>query len=475
MTKIPKGEDLLRAWEDARSEGITRRKFAASLGISEKSLDNRLYKAKRRRRKKKQQTEEQPEETVTDTLDGNYRTITYQGVRHHCVEDLLEYLKVDLTEWRIDDRYEVGSWEMGRRAEQKNIRWEKGHIVEGFAEDSGKLYIDTLHRFKVPLVRINPKPLRPIVKPVRIEIPPVKTEHKSLGHWVAGLLIPDIQIGYRRNFRTGELEPFHDRAAMDIVLQVLTEYEFEQITLVGDYGDFTEWTDKFVKEPEFYQTAQPMVIEGNWFLAQIRARQPEATIQFIEGNHDYRIRRQMLDHLKAACGLKPSAELELEEPLSVQRLFGLDSLDIEYIGDYPNGEAWFGENFKAIHGSNFSSNPGGTVAKAIRDATVTTAFGHGHRLEMATKTADNMHGRRRYITAAMVGCLCHIDYRVPGHKRGQDWQQGFGVVHLHAQTCPRLELIPILDGHAVFMGREYYGHDYTDQLNADVKEKGWKF
>jgi hypothetical protein len=85
-----------------------------------------------------------------------------------------------------------------------------------------------------------------------------------------------------------------------------------------------------------------------------------------------------------------------------------------------------------------------------------------------------MNDRRRYITSAMVGCLCHIDYRVPGHKRGQDWQQGFGVVHLTGSS-PRVELIPILDGQAVFMGREFIGNDYTDRLNEDVKEKGWKF
>lgn len=469
MAKIPKGEALTQAWEDAKANGMTRKQFAAALGISAKSLDNRLHRAKKQTPK-----QETLEEEIADVLDGNYRTITYQGVRHRSIDDLLKYVGVDLAEWRVADHCEVGSWEMGRRAEEKDITWHGDGTQSGYVKDSGKLYIDTLHRFKVPLVRINPIPITPIVTPVRITVAlPEYIEERPIATGM-NLNIPDIQMGYRRDFRTGALTPFHDRRAIDIVLQVLADFEFEQVTLFGDFGDFTEFTDKFVREPEFYQTAQPMVIEGNWLLSRIRALQPDARIVFIDGNHEARLRRQMMEHIKAAYGLRPATELHLEEPLGIDRLFGLSELGIELVDDYPNGEAWYGNAAKSIHGNKFSSAAGGTVSNVIKDAQVTVTFGHGHKIEMANKTVEDANGNRRYITAAMLGCLCHIDYRVPGHQRGQSWQQGFGVIHRH-KNSPRVEAVPIVDGEAIWMGRHYVGSDYVGQLNEDVEETGWRF
>ena len=464
MSKIPKGEKLLTAWKEAKGQGATRKQFADELGITAKSLDNRLYRAKHKSK---------PKKYINDKVDGNYRTITAQ-VRHRSVDDLLKHLNVDLTEWRIDDRYEVGSWEMGRRAEDKKLVWAGGKIDYGYANDYGDLFINTLHRFKVPLVRINPIPITPVVSPVRITVNAVLDEHeRNYGPGMC-LQIPDIQMGYRRNFRTGDLTPFHDRRAIGVVLQVMHDYEFEQINILGDFADFTEWTDRFVREPEFYQTTQPMVIEGHWLLTQIRALQPNARIVFIAGNHEDRIERQMMEHMRAAYKLKPATELHLDEPLGIDRLFGLTELDIELVGDYPNGQCWYGENSKSIHGNRFSSKAGGTVSSVIQNMLITTTFGHGHKIEMATKTIEDAHGNRRYVTAAMLGCLCHIDYRVPGHKRGQNWQQGFGIIH-HHKISPRVEPVPIVDGEAIFNGVTYAGNDYVQRLNNDVKDTGWSY
>jgi len=460
------GEELLSTWEAAKAAGVTRKQFAEQLGITEKALDHRLTRASRRRKR----GDPEPSEGVSDYEEENYRTITYQGVRHHSVDELLEHLKVDLTIWRIDDRHEVGSWEMGRRAEHKNIRWDNGRIEEGFTEDSGKLYIDTLHRFKVPLVRIHPIPVEPVIQPVQFTIAKWKRAKEKREPTGKALILPDPQVGYRREMQSGHMDPFHDRRAMDIVLQVAQEGAFDYVTYLGDFADFSEWTDRFVREPEFIFTTQPMLIETNWYMARMKEAQPDAEHEAIPGNHEARFRTYMLNHLRQAYKLKPATELHLDEPMSIKRMFGLDAIGVKLAGDYPNGEVWYGDYARSIHGHKISSNPGGTVTNLIKDLTYTTIFGHIHRREIATKTIDDSQGIRE-VTAASPGCLCRIDYVVPGHAKGQHWQQGFGVLHYDSRS-PFVEIIQIMDGEAVYNGKRYRGNDYRTQLEHDT---GWKF
>ena len=328
------GEELLQAWSVAKSAGLSRKQFAKQLGISEKALDHRITRANKRRDK----ASKEPSETVTDETDGNYRTIAYQGIRHHSVYDLLEHLKVDLTVWRIDDRHEVGSWEQGRRAEQKSIRWENGRIEEGYTEDSGRLYIDTLHRFKVPLVRICPIPVEPVIQSVQFSTGQWNRTIEEREPTGKALIVPDMQIGYRREMQSGHMDPFHDRRAMDIVLQVAQEGGFDYVTYLGDFADFSEWTDKFVREPEFIFTTQPMLIETNWYMARMKEAQPDADHEAIPGNHEARFQTYMLNHLRQAYKLKPATEIHLEEPMSIGRMFGMDNIGVKLAGNYPNGE-----------------------------------------------------------------------------------------------------------------------------------------
>ena len=460
------GDKLLKAWRKAKRKGITRREFAESLGISEKILDNRLYRAMHPDRKKP----DQKTNRVTDAVDGNYRTITSHGTRYQSVDELLKALQVDLTVWRIDDRHEVGSWEMGRRAEKKNLRWEGGSIQDGYAIDDGTLYIDTLHRFKVPLVRIHPIPIEPIVKPVIISSAPYQHKAKWEPTSCTTLLVSDLQTGYRRDIYTGGLIPFHDRAAMDLVLQVAADNDFDSVTYLGDFGDFSEWTDKFIQELEFAFTTQPMLIEVAWYMAQMKQIKPKARHSALPGNHEDRFESCMVKNLRAGYKLKPATELHLDEPMSIKRMFGLDSIGVDLADDYPNGEVWHGEYARCIHGAKAAGNPGATAVGVARDITHTTLFGHIHRIEQATKTVEDSSGIR-YVTAASPGCLCHIDYRVPGHKRGQNWQQGFGVLH-YGSRSPQVDLFPIFEGKTVYNGKQYQGRDYVERLKADTN---WKF
>lgn len=458
-------ESLLNAWEAAHSEGVSRKQFADQVGLTEKQLDNRLHKAKKDREKR-------TDEIIDDTEDGNYRLIVAECVRISGIDNLLEHLKIDTTVWRIDDRCEVGSHEMGRRAEKKKVVWESGKIVSGYAEDSGGLHINTLFRYKIPLVRIHPIPVEPVVNPIIVSA----ASSWKIGETFAprsgkALGISDMQCGYLRDVYTGELIPFHDRRAIDIVIQVAQDNDFDYVTYFGDVGDFTEFTDKFSQKPEFAFTTQPMLLECAWIMSRIRDAQPEAQHDWVPGNHEKRFEDSMVKNLRFACRLKPSTEIELDEPMTIQRMFGLKNIGVNLAGPYPNGEVWYGRNAKIIHGIKANAAPGATATNVVKDAITTTGFGHIHRIEQATKTIDD-GGRIRYVTAFSPGCLCHIDYRVPGHSRGQNWQQGFGVLYYDMMEMQHVELIPIHDGKAIYGGKEYRGRDYVSELAHDT---GYKF
>lgn len=465
MSKLS-NDDLFDRWQQMKKIGMSRSEFADSLGISAKALDCRLYKANKGRKK----SEKAINSEIDDIVDGNYRLLISNTTRIKNVDELIEACGVDLDEWQLDDRYDVGSWEMGRRAEQKSLKWQNGRIESGQVEDTGKLWIETLFRVRATLVRRNPKPINPMVQPVRFEMAKIaKSKAKAIKSGRV-LVVPDSQTGYRRDHKTGKLIPFHDRRAHDIVLQVAESGDFDAVTYLGDGLDFTEWSDKFVSEPEFYNTTQPAIIEFAWFLARMKERLPNAQHSFIVGNHEARTDLMMRKHMMAACGLKPATEIELDEPYSISRLLGLRELGISISDEYPNGEIWHGKHVRCIHNDGISSNPGGTAAKMIKEITETTLAGHNHRLEQATKTVDDSGGQR-YVTAATCGCLCWLDYRVPGHKRGQHWQQGFAVVQYDAKS-PTVELVPIFDGGANFHGRRFSGGDYVCDV---AKDTGWAF
>ena len=465
MSSKLSNDDLLTRWEQTKRMGGNRAEFAASVGISEKALDNRLYKAMKKRKAAHKTINQETE----DVIDGNYRHLVSQTTRIKTVDALISACNVDLDEWRIDDRYEIGSWEMGRRAEHKKLSWNDGKVT-GQVEDTGKLWIETLYRVRVTLIRKKPIPVNPIVSPIRFDFGFSKKQKSRKIKTGRLLIVPDSQTGFRRNFQTGKLTPFHDRKAHDIILQVAEYGDFDAVTYLGDGLDFTEWSDKFVSEPEFYQTTQPAIIEYAWFLAQMKARLPKARHSFILGNHEARPDIMMQKHLIAACQLRPSAEIELDEPYSIVRLLGLDELGIEVSEKYPNGEIWHGEHVRCVHTDGLSSIPGGTVSKMIKNIAETTIAGHNHRLEKASKMTEDANGIR-WVTAATCGCLCHLDYRVPGHKRGQSWHQGFAVVQYN-QKSPAVELIQIADGYAIWQGKKFAGRDYVADLRRDT---GWKF
>lgn len=238
------------------------------------------------------------------------------------------------------------------------------------------------------------------------------------------LVVPDSQHGYRwAGDRRDRLDAMHDEQACAVVPVVAAAMQPDVVVLLGDHLDLAEWSTRWPRPEELRGTSQVTLQAVHDWIAAIRAAAPGARIVYIEGNHEERVRRGMVEQGSPAQSIR--AVGEDVEALSVARLLALGSLGVEYVGPYGT-DFWLGR-VRFAHGEKVRQKGGATAAAVLTDATTSTWYGHIHRLELAQRTIHD-HTGARVITAASPGCLCRIDGAVPGVSARPDWQQGLGFL-----------------------------------------------
>ncbi len=400
---------------------------------------------------------------------GNYAQATVTGPRVQTLEQLLAAAEVDLRVWRVVD-WGVKKWEVGAKIELGDLEFDAGRIT-GHLSKRG-IGVQDLWSVWAKFVRIQPVALRPVIQPVLCPITyqPGKT---STFRAERALLISDLHIGYFRENRTGKLVPFHDRAAIDAVFQVVESYRavLDTVLILGDLLDLTNWNDKFARQPEFYWTTQPSILEAHWLLRRLREILPHAKIVWLPGNHEDRMRKAIEKHLLEAYQLRAADELDLPPALSPEKLLALDALGIEYESEYPGAERWLGP-LRASHGDVARQPPGASARAVVEKTMCDNAFGHTHRLEMVSKVVRGRRGELVQLKSLSIGCLCHVDGRVPGSDKGDNWQKGFALV-TYTESSWSPTLVSLDSGEAVVGGLAFRGESYVEELRHDLPDWNW--
>lgn len=400
---------------------------------------------------------------------GNILEITSKSARIKTLPQLIEAAEIDLEIWAIE-RHIINKWEVAGKF---------GSAPDQYFE------VQDLWQVKAWLVKKRPLALEPVVSPVVISVKlPKRTKKKESPHYCQGLLLPDPQFGFKKSLRTAKLDPFHDRAALDIALQIAQDYELDFLAWLGDFMDLADWTDKYTRSPNFYWTTQPAAIEGKWWLTQFRMADPHPTEMFlIEGNHETRMRTQIMNHFKEAYGIRSVDALDLPPLMSIPRLLALHDLDIEWVGDWPNGEVWLNDYIACEHGPLARGKSGATVSAYVQEVNETRIIAHIHRIESASRTVHERTSQRT-VSVISVGCLCRVDGAVPGKRAKVNWQQGIGFVEYYTdgRSDHVVTAIPINNGQALFRGKLYVARDRVEELRADVlgmypsdEAIGWNF
>jgi len=425
------GEELLALYEE---RGISERALAEELGMSFNALHGKIYREKLR-------SGGSPPVKCKQIVKPNAMEVLTQVPMS--IEELLDLYKVDMSEWKIDR--EVVNW------------WGSATNPHG--------------QLKVHLSPLEPKAVRPFISPLSITIEGIaQLPRPEQGDFQKCLVLPDPHVGFRRDRDTGKLVPFHDRLALDIAVQLAAEEQPDVIVLVGDWLDLAEWTDKYPRTPDMYFTTRPASIECAWWIAQLRIWAPHSKIVFLEGNHEARLQKMLMKHLVAAYDLPPASDIG-EGLLSIPRLLGLADMDVDYVGDYPNGKFWLNNSAFVRHGVVAKTKPGATAMAVADKAQHTEIFGHIHRIELVTKTIKE-HDWNRMVHAFCPGCLCHIDGRVPGTTDQTNWQQGLGLIEYNKNDMLVIHPIPIQDGVALYNGRMILGSDRIEELREQTQ---WEF
>lgn len=458
---------ILDDWDFAhqRNPDLTVRDFAQSIGKSYAATRKALQRAKKKSRPPNARvvvTEPDPDPAFREkkeksdfTADGNRATAESISDRIMSVDDLVKHLNIDLEIWIIE-RSVVNKWEGYRKDKRTSMEYDQG-LATGFVEDSGKLHIAPLFQVKIWLVKRHPEALSPVISPVLVVISEVGPPRPRIGSWHKALILADPHWGFRRDFRTGKLTPFHDRRALSIALQIAAEICPEKTIFAGDIFDLSDWTDKFLRSPELYWTTQPAITEAAEWMGKFRSVCAEMDV--IEGNHDERLHRTLLAHFISAYDLRPADRLEEAPPMSIPGLLGLERLGVNYIGDYPNGRVMLNQGIQIIHGNTARSGYGSTASAILNKASISVGYGHIHRMEYLSKTIWR-GDQPSIIHAFSPGCLCRIDGKVPGSPREAEWQQGIAVVYYDPDGWEHsIEPIAINNGKAHYQGRVYEGID----------------
>jgi len=396
-------------------------------------------------------------ETGTNTAESSS-----VGSKPYTLDEMIEMWDIDTEVWTSEPLV-TNVWDVAAKF--------------GKAGDE-RMVITNLWQTKVHWKRIKPIAVKPVLHTITSSDykPAAHKKPKTDGIGYA-LIFSDPQFGFWKNIHTGTLTPMHSREAMDVILQVATHHTktygaFDQVVIAGDLGDFSMWSTRYLKEPEFHFTSQPMVIEGHWWLRQLVEFAP---VKILAGNHDVRPEKLLKTHLIDAFDLHPADDLAGFPLMSVPRMFGMDSLGIEYIENYPDGQIWLNKGIAVEHGNTARAGGGATVTAITKESDHSKITGHTHRMESASKTRWNVdeQGRRvpRIVRSISFGCACALD-NVPAAKKRQDWQHGAGIVQyerggVEFQDSP----IAINNGIAMYDGRIFTAKDRSNQLTKMLEER----
>lgn len=239
--------------------------------------------------------------------------------------------------------------------------------------------------------------------------------------------------------------PYHDpalhEASLTALETIVDRYDVRKHVFLGDTGDYPT-TSRHPDHPAAMASTQE-VVQGSAELLRDKREATGSQVEAfkLEGNHDWRLKQELLLRAERMFGIKP-AQLgdEPEEPaLSLNRLLHLPKLGITLVED-PRG--WQHAEVELIpdslvvrHGWITGHNTAGrSIAKRGRSLIV----GHTHSREHVYVWDPSAGVERQGVVigtmsmarggpASMAGVP---NYRFPHFAVCDDWLQGFGIATL---------------------------------------------
>lgn len=250
-----------------------------------------------------------------------------------------------------------------------------------------------------------------------------------------------LEDGFFASPRRGDIAPIaiicdvhvpdHDKLLWANFLQWCRDEKPSEIIICGDFLELESCSSHGGK------VRPPLLLEdvaaGKFALDQLRAANPDAKIIYLEGNHEDRLKRKVVDNAP-----------ELNGALTLPELLGLKERGIPW---YPYGEVVMRGKLGVTHGWWTSTHH---AKKHLEELGCSIAYGHTHRPQVYTrgKVGGSTHGA--------FGMPCMRELEADWLKnRPTGWMSGFGVVYVHPDECFTLYMVLNNKGSFVWNGRIY--------------------
>jgi hypothetical protein len=245
------------------------------------------------------------------------------------------------------------------------------------------------------------------------------------------LLIPDCHI------------PYQNKKAYNLMIKIAKDLCPDEVVILGDYADFYS-VSSHAKDPRVVNILIDEVAEVNKKLDELDEKFPNAKKIYLEGNHENRLERYLVDRAPALFGVTET-----------RFLFDIDKRpNWRFIPYGPRQKhSVLGSYLYAKH-TPLANSAKATVTKAL----CSLVYGHIHSME--ENHIVGMEGTNH--VAFSVGWLGdkNQDLVFSYVKNHHQWQLGFGLVYVNDKTkCFYHQKIHILesdDKYSCVVNGKYY-------------------
>jgi UDP-2,3-diacylglucosamine pyrophosphatase LpxH len=238
--------------------------------------------------------------------------------------------------------------------------------------------------------------------------------------------------------------PFHDERVLLLFKLFLRRERPDWLILDGDFQDFWE-ISSYDHTPRTGKEFREEIEIGKRILRAFRRSLPRARITWIEGNHEFRLRKYLIEKAKELYGLPG---------LSVPDIFDLKRFGIEYVPCHELASK-FTDNFIRVgdlyvgHWDKVSKHAAYAAKVLVEEKGVSLLQGHTHRFGAHARTLVDGHT----LLGVENFSMCSRRQSYVAHP---NWQSGFSVVYLENKSG-RTHWFPIFmkDYRFIWRGSEY--------------------
>ena len=281
--------------------------------------------------------------------------------------------------------------------------------------------------------------LEPVIRPVVVE-PAVAPVRRSQPASYSMLVWGDTHF------------PYQDDKAIDILYQITAELKPHSLVCIGDVFDFAALSTHRPPEEETDEDFQTTINQGVQHLATMVKLAEPSECYFIQGNHEDRWDRLLLE-ARRDTRLRQIMQIPaLRKALTFADVVGFEDMGYKYTA-YTSTSAGrhqaeiFHNRLVIVHGD--ISNKWATRNMLDRYGT-SVIFGHSHRIQNFTRR--DLKGQE---SAWNIGCLCLLDQH---YTKFTDWGHAFAVVdwtQIDGKWYFNVDTIRIHDGMTVWRGKTY--------------------